>query len=201
MGVANESRSAHANCSVVFNLAVGPNPAGQRKAWVFTFLINACKMRSTVRVNQTFRLWSWKVNFMQNYRGTEREGTLGSFHLIGPDTQSTSHTMGWHLHLSHNVQASGNGCPIAINLWYQFVTRVKFLIHIPGSTVSFLLYCWVTYVVYILCEATQYTHLDRCTLGCDWQPCKERLGHRVCQQHMDWCTFCFCRMCNLDNRH
>ena len=58
MGVANESRSAHANCSVVFNLAVGPNPAGQRKAWVFTFLINACKMRSTVRVNQTFRLWS-----------------------------------------------------------------------------------------------------------------------------------------------
>ena len=25
--------------------------------------------------------------------------------------------------------------------------------------------------------------------------------HRACLQHMDWCIFCFCKMCNQDSRH
>ena len=60
MGVSNKSRSTDAYGAMVLDLTLCPNPTGQCKAWVFTFLIYACKMRRAVRVNQAFWLKSWK---------------------------------------------------------------------------------------------------------------------------------------------
>ena len=63
MGVSNKSRSTDAYGAMVLDLTLCPNPTGQCKAWVFTFLIYACKMRRAVRVNQAFWLRSWKGKF------------------------------------------------------------------------------------------------------------------------------------------
>ena len=82
------------------------------------------------------------------------------------------------------------------------MTRVKLQPFVPTHlNHKVVQYFCLTYVGCTLCVGIQYSHLDRYTLDCDWQPCKEHLGHKVCQQHMDWCIFCFCRMCNLDSRH
>ena len=56
VGVSNKPRPADTNCSVPFDLAVSLDSTRQSKAWVFTLFIYACKMRRTVRVNQTFWL-------------------------------------------------------------------------------------------------------------------------------------------------
>ena len=63
MGVSNKSRSTDAYGAMVLDLTLCPNPTGQCKAWVLTFLIYACKMRRAVRVNQAFWLRSWKGKF------------------------------------------------------------------------------------------------------------------------------------------
>ena len=56
MGVSNKTWSTDAYGTVVFHLTLCSYATGQCKAWIFTFLVYACKMRRTVGVNQTFWL-------------------------------------------------------------------------------------------------------------------------------------------------
>ena len=63
MGVSNKTWSTDAYGTVVFHLTLCSYATGQCKAWIFTFLVYACKMRRTVGVNQALWLRSWKGKY------------------------------------------------------------------------------------------------------------------------------------------
>ena len=86
MGVSNKTWSTDAYGTMVFDLTVCPNSTGQCKAWVFTFLVYACKMRGAVRVNQAFWLRSWKEKF---------HASQESLNLISSHLSTTNFDGGW----------------------------------------------------------------------------------------------------------
>ena len=202
MGVSNKTWSTDAYGTMVFDLTVCPNSTGQCKAWVFTFLVYACKMRGAVRVNQAFWLRSWKGKF---------HASKESLNLIATHLWTTNSMEGGQWSYSQQPSSLTNYTFYGtFSLWITFyiymaglcMTRVKLQPFVPTHlNHKVVQYFCLTYVGCTLCVGIQYSHLDRYTLDCDWQPCKGHLGHMVCLQHMDWCIFCFCRMCNLDSRH